>query len=259
MRMLNKVGLVTAAGSGMGKAGALRFAREGATVAVVDIDEAAAKAVCDEIKSAGGQALALHGDLRTDDFSKAIVDRTVDKFGRLDFLWNHVGTPGPSRIEGLNMDDWDFCIDLNLRSGLVTTIAAIPALRTAGGGSILFTASVSAITGSPLSPAYSVAKFGLVGLVKSLAKRYGPDNIRANAVAPGSVDTPMLRVFFARPDDPRRSNEDPEVAVKARAAAYPLRRIAVPEDVANAALFLLSDEASFISGAILPVDGALTA
>lgn len=259
MRMNGKIGLVTAAGSGMGRAGALRFAREGAAVAVADVDAAAAAKVCGEIEAAGGKALALTGDLRDDGFAKDIVSRTVAQFGRLDFLWNHVGVPGPALLEGLDMEEWDRAIDLNLRSGVVTTIEAIPALRAAGGGSILFTASVSAITGSPLSPTYSMVKFGVVGLVRSLAKRLGPDGIRTNAVAPGSVDTPMLREFFARPDDPRRSKEDPEDYIRKRADAYPLKRIAVPEDVANAALFLLSDEAAYINGAILPVDGGLTA
>lgn len=259
MRMSGKVGLVTAAGSGMGRAGAIRFAREGATVAVVDVDAQAAEKVCAEIESAGGTAMALTGDLRDDGFAKDIVASTVGRFGRLDFLWNHVGVPGPALLEGLDMAEWDRAIDLNLRSGIVTTIAAIPELRAAGGGSILFTASVSAIVGSPLSPTYSMVKFGVVGLVRSLAKRLGPDLIRTNAVAPGSVDTPMLREFFARPDDPHRSKEDPEDNIRKRADAYPMRRIAVPEDVANAALFLLSDEASFINGAVLPVDGGLTA
>lgn len=259
MRMSGKVGLVTAAGSGMGRAGAIRFAQEGARVAVVDVDGVAAAAVCDEIESLGGTALALTGDLRDDGFARDIVAKVVAKFGKLDFLWNHVGIPGPALVEGLDMAEWDRAIDLNLRSGMVTTIAAIPELRAAGGGSILFTASVSAITGSPLSPTYSMVKFGVVGLVRSLAKRLGPDSIRTNAVAPGSVDTPMLREFFARPDDPRRSQEDPEEYIKKRADAYPLRRIAVPDDVANAALFLLSDEASYINGVVLPVDGGLTA
>lgn len=259
MRLKNKVGLITAGGSGMGRAGAIRFAAEGAKVVIADINEDSANAVCKEIRAAGGEALALAADLRKDEFSKSIVADTVKKYGKLDFLWNHVGVPAPALTEGLDMAEWDLAIDLNLRTQLVTTIAAIPHLRAAGGGSVLFTASVSAITGSPLSPVYSATKFGVVGLVRALAKRHGPDNIRTNAIAPGSVDTPMLRVFFARPDDPKRSNDDPEETIKKRAAAYPLGRIATPTDIANAALFLFSDEAAYINGVLLPIDGGLTA
>lgn len=259
MRLKNKVGLITAGGSGMGRAGALRFAKEGAKIVVVDINETAANEVVQTIKAEGGDAVSLTGDLRSDAFSSGIVADAVKAFGKLDFLWNHVGIPAPAATEGLDMAEWDRAIDLNMRTQMVTTLAAIPHLRAAGGGSILFTASVSAITGSPLSPVYSLTKFGIVGLVRSLAKRHGPDNIRTNAIAPGSVDTPMLRTFFKRPDDPKRKDLDTEQFIKDRASAYPLGRIAQPEDIANAALFLFSDEACYINGVLLPIDGGIMA
>ncbi len=134
--------------------------------------------------------------------------QTARHFGGLDSVWNHVGTPGPASIEGLDWKDFDFAIDLNVRSVLVTTEAALPELRARGGGSILFTASTSGLQGSPYSPVYNIAKFGVVGLVKGLAKRYGHENIRVNAVLPGTTDTPVLRVFVARPEQPdaRRGN-----------------------------------------------------
>jgi NAD(P)-dependent dehydrogenase (short-subunit alcohol dehydrogenase family) len=259
MRMAGKVGLVTAAASGMGRAGAVRFAREGASVGVVDVDAAGAEAVVREIVAAGGKAIAIAGDLRQDAFAREIVHRTVKAFGGLDFVWNHVGTPGPASVEGIDWKDYDFAMTLNVRSVVVTTEAALPELRARGGGSILFTASTSGLVGSQFSPVYNVAKFGIVGLVKGLAKRYGHENIRINAVCPGPIDSPMLRVFVARPDSQLPAGETPETLVVKRGGQNPMRRVGQPEEVANAALFLLSDEASFVNGAALPVDGGATA
>ncbi len=259
MRLSGKIGIVTAAASGMGRAGAVRFAREGAAVAVVDIDEAGARAVADDIGRTGGKAIALSGDLRRDDFSRDIVRETVRAFGGLDFVWNHVGHPGPASIEGLDWRDFELAMDLNVRTVLVTTEAAIPELRARGGGALLYTASTSGITGSQYSPVYNIAKFGIVGVVRGLAKRYARENIRVNAVCPGPTDTPMLRVFVARPDSRVPAGETAESLVVKRAAQTPMGRPARPEEVANAALFLLSDEASYVTGVALPVDGGATA
>src|SRR5690242_18299889 len=263
MRMQNKVGIVTAAASGMGRAGALRFAREGAAVGIADIDHGRVEAVVREITGAGGRALALVGDLRQDEFARDIVRRTANAFGGLDFVWNHVGHPGPAAIEGIDMADFELAMDLNLRTILVTTEAAIPELRARGGGALLFTASTSGLVGSQFSPVYSMAKFGVVGFVRALAKRLAPDGIRVNAICPGPIDTPMLRVFVARPDQQQPPGEagpiDKEALIVRRSQQVPFRRTGKPEEIANAALFLLSDEASFVSGAALPVDGGATA
>jgi NAD(P)-dependent dehydrogenase (short-subunit alcohol dehydrogenase family) len=259
MRLENKIGIVTAAASGMGRAGALRFAKEGAAVGVVDIDQAGVDAVVQEITATGGRALGIVGDLREDAFARDIVRRTANAFGGLDFVWDHVGHPGPASIEGIDMADFEIAIDLNLRTILVTTEAAIPELRARGGGALLYTASTSGLVGSAFSPVYSMAKFGVVGFVRSLAKRLAPDKIRVNAVCPGPIDTPMLRVFVSRPDQQQPGAEDKEALVQRRAQQIPLRRTGQPQEIANAALFLLSDEASFVSGAALPVDGAATA
>jgi NAD(P)-dependent dehydrogenase (short-subunit alcohol dehydrogenase family) len=260
MRLAGKIGLVTAAASGMGRAGALRFGSEGAAVGVADIDREGVERVVDQIKAAGGRALALVGDLRDDAFARDIVRRTAREFGGLDFAWNHVGHPGPAAIEGIDMGDFALALDLNLRTVLVTTEAAIPEMRARGGGALLFTASTSGLVGSQFSPVYSMAKFGVVGFVRALAKRLAPDNIRVNAVCPGPIDTPMLRVFVARPDQQQApGDQDKEALIVRRSQQVPMRRTGKPEEIANAALFLLSDEASFVSGAALPVDGAATA
>ena len=260
MRMNGKIGIVTAAASGMGRAGAVRFAREGAHVAVVDVDARGVQQVVEEITAAGGTALGLPADLTKDEDSRRIVWDTVNRFKGLDFVWNHVGHPGPAAVEGIDMSAFDLAIDLNLRTVLLTTEAAIPEIRRRGGGALLFTASTSGLQGSSYSPVYSMCKFGVVGFVKSLALRLAKDGIRVNAVCPGPIDTPMLRVFVARPDQKSTAGMDAEELVQKRAhGSVPLGRTGRPEEIANAALFLLSDEASFITGAALPVDGGVTA
>ncbi len=260
MRLAGKIGIVTAAASGMGRAGAVRFAREGAQVAVVDVDASGVQRVVSEITAAGGAAHGIVADLMKDEDSRRIVWDTVSRFKGHDFVWNHVGHPGPAAVEGVDMSAFDLAVGLNLRTVLITTEAAIPEIRARGGGSLLFTASTSGLVGSGYSPVYSMCKFGVVGFVKSLALRLARDNIRVNAVCPGPIDTPMLRVFVARPDQKSTVGMDPEDLVLKRAhGSVPLGRTGRPEEIPNAALFLLSDEASFITGAALPVDGGVTA
>lgn len=259
MRLESKVGIVTAAASGIGRAGALRFAAEGAAVGVVDIDAGRVASLVSEIKAAGGRAVGLVADLTDDADSRRIVGETVSAFGGLDFVWNHVGHPGPAAIEGIDMAAFDTAVSLNLRTVLVTTEVALPELRARGGGSLLYTASSSGLQGSQFSPVYSAMKHGVVGLVRALAKRHARENIRVNAVCPGPVDTPMLRVFVARPDQESTRGMDAEELVRNRGGQTPMGRPGRPEEIANAALFLLSDEASFVTGAALAVDGGVTA
>src|SRR5207237_8232915 len=135
----------------------------------------------------GARAPGIAGELRAEAFARDMVRRTANGFGGLDFVWNHVGHPGPASIEGIEMADFELAIDLNLRTILVTTEAAIPELRARGGGALLYTASTSGLQGSGFSPVYSMAKFGVVGFVRALAKRLAPDHIRVNAVCPGPI------------------------------------------------------------------------
>jgi len=257
-RLFNKLGIITAAASGMGRAGATRFAAEGASVAVVDLDEQGAQRTVSEIQRAGGRAIAIAGDLRDVEFARHVVTRTVEEFGGLDFVWNHCGHPGPAAFEDMDMATFELAMELNVRTPTVITATAIPFMRKRGGGSFVFTSSGAGVVGSPFSPVYSAAKFGVVGLARALAKRYARENIRSNVVCPGAIDTPMLRAFQQRPDAPK-TNEDVEDVIARFGRQNPMGRNGRPEEIANAALFLLSDEASYVNGAVLSVDGGLTA
>jgi NAD(P)-dependent dehydrogenase (short-subunit alcohol dehydrogenase family) len=255
MRLKGKIALITAAASGIGRAAAVLFAREGATVAVADIDKGRIGDTLAEIKGAGGRGHGIPCDLTRDADSRRIVREAVEALGGLDILWNNVGHPGPGRVEGIHMDDYDMAMTLNVRSVLITTSEAIPAMRARGGGSILFTSSIAGIYGSPFSPVYSAAKFGVTGLTKSLALRLAADNIRVNCVCPAPIDTPMLDLFMGRPDVEANKHEN----LARMKQAVPLGRVGTPLEVAHAGLFLASDEASYITGVSLPVDGGYTA
>ncbi len=259
MRMQNRAGIVTAAASGMGRAGTLLLAREGAKVCVVDRDAAGAEKVAEEIRAAGGTAFAIGADLRDMAAAEDIVTQAVSQFGGIDFLWNHLGHPGPAAVEDLDWADFDLALDLNIRSQLATTIAALPHLRAREGGSVLFTASTSGMSASSFSPIYSGMKAGVIGLVRGLAKRYASQGIRVNAVCPGPFDTPMAREFVDRKDQVTTKGLDREELVKKFGSTTAMGRAGRPEEVGYAALFLLSNEASFITGAFLPVDGGLLA
>ena len=255
MRLKGKIALITAAASGIGRAAANLFAREGAAVAVADIDKGRIGDTLAEIKAAGGKAHGIPCDLTRETDCRRIVREAVEALGGLDIVWNNVGHPGPGRVEGVNMDDYDIAMSLNVRAVLVTTTEAIPAIRSRGGGSILFTSSIAGIYGSPFSPIYSAAKFGVTGLTKSLAIRLAPDKIRVNCVCPAPIDTPMLDLFMGRPDVEANKHENLERMKQ----VIPLGRIGSPMEVAQAGLFLVSDDASYITGVSLPVDGGYTA
>lgn len=259
MRLANKVGVITAAGSGMGRAGVVLFASEGARVLVVDANEEAARDTAAEIRSAGGEAQVSTGDLSDEAYARRIIAEALEHYGRIDFLWNHVGHPGPSGLEGVSASDLDFALNLNLRSVALTTSEAIPAMRRGGGGSVLFTASTSGLQGSKFSPVYSAAKFGVIGLARSLARAHAAENIRVNVVCPGATNTPMLRTFVRRPGQETAMPGDIETLVTQRSAHAPMGRAAEPIEIARAALFLISDDASYVTGVALPVDGGATA
>lgn len=251
MRMKDKLVIVTAAASGMGRAGSKLFAQEGATVAVVDIDPGRTQAVVDEIVTAGGKAKGFIADLSKTEECKRVVAESVDWLGGLDAIWAHAGIPGPSKFEEMDLQEYQLAVDLNMTSAVICAGEAAPHIRKRGGGSILFTSSVGGLVGSMMSPIYSMAKFGIVGLTMSLAQRYALDKIRVNAVCPGPTDTAMFPSFFARPGDEANKEEN----LKKLMAIVPLGRVAEPVEIAHGALWLLSDDASFVTGVALPIDG----
>jgi len=237
----------------MGRAGARRFAAEGAHVVVTDLDEAAAKETASLIESDGGSAESRQldvADLTAIDDLVAAVDRD---HGVLHVLYNHAGIPGASGLQ-MPPDQFDFAIDVNLKGAFYLAGAAVPLMERADGkGSIIFTASVSGLVGSPFSPLYSMTKGGIVLLMKSMALNLAP-KIRVNAICPGPVDTPMLPQFFGR--EPGANVAD---LMSGFMSSVPMQRPCQPEEIAAAAAFLASDDASFVTGVPLPVDGGYVA
>jgi NAD(P)-dependent dehydrogenase (short-subunit alcohol dehydrogenase family) len=255
MRLKNKLAVITAGASGMGRAACLLFAREGAKVAIVDINEAGAHGVAEEIRKAGGEAHAIRADLSNAQECRGSVSEAAEKLGGIDVFWAHAGVPGTDVVEDIDLDDYDFAMNLNIRSTYLTVGEAVKHIRKRGGGSVILTASISGLVGSMLSPLYSAGKFGVVGLGKSLSLRYGPEQIRVNVICPGLTDTPMLPGFMGR-----NASADQAAATQQRfVGMIPMGRVATPEDIAHTALFLASDESAYITGVAIPVDGGFTA
>jgi NAD(P)-dependent dehydrogenase (short-subunit alcohol dehydrogenase family) len=252
MRFTGRVAVVTAAASGMGRAVARRLAAEGAHVVVSDIDADAAAGVVKEIEAAGGSGQAEHIDVRDLAALEALYGRLDEQHGSIHILHNHVGIPGPAGLD-ISETDWQASVDINMRSAFFSVKFAMPLLRKGGKGSIIFTASTSAIVGSPFSPLYSMTKGSLTSFARSVALMGAPDNVRANVICPGPVDTPMLPTFFGR-----SAGADVSDLMSNFIALVPLGRPAQPEEVASVVAFLGSDDSSFITGVTLPIDGGLT-
>ncbi len=254
-RLNDRTALITAAGSGMGRATALRFAAEGAHVYAADIAADAASETVAQIEASGGAATALELDVTDLDAMRGAFDRIESEAGVLHALYNHAGSPGPSGLDAPE-EEWQALVDLNMKSAYYGTSYAVDLLRKAEGkGSVIFTASVSALTGSPFSPLYSMAKGGIVAMVRALALALAGDGIRCNAICPASVQTPMLRGFLDRANKGLTEEEMAEFAKQ----TIPLGRAATPEEIASVVLFLASDDSSFVTGTAIPVDGGYTA
>nr|WP_295469321.1 SDR family NAD(P)-dependent oxidoreductase [Mesorhizobium sp.] len=255
MRLSSKRAIITGAAAGMGRAGAELFAREGARVLAVDVDEAALAAAKTEWDAAGMPIDIRQADLSsTADVAQVIADG-AKVLGGVDVLWSHAGINGPSRIEGMDLALYEKTLALNLTAAVIACSEVAPIMRQAGGGSIILTSSTAGLVGSIQSPVYSATKFGLVGLAKSLALQFAPDRIRVNAVCPGPVASAMLAELAAGRGG---ISNGPEI-VERLLAAIPLGRFGEPGEIAEAALWLASDASSFVTGAAIPVDGGLTA
>jgi NAD(P)-dependent dehydrogenase (short-subunit alcohol dehydrogenase family) len=238
----------------MGEAVCRRLAGEGAYVHVADLDGDAAKRVSEQIAAAGGTARPEQVDATSVEELGALYARIGDQHGVLHAVHNQVGMPGPAGLE-VSEADWQLNMDVNVKSAFYGATLAFELLKRADGhGSVTMTASTSALVGSPFSPIYSLTKGALVSLTRALALVGAPDGIRVNVICPGSVDTPMLPTFFGR--DPGADIGD---LMKNFIDLIPLGRPAQPSEIASVIAFLASDDASFVTGVTVPVDGGLTA
>jgi NAD(P)-dependent dehydrogenase (short-subunit alcohol dehydrogenase family) len=248
-RLTNKVAIITGASSGIGRAAALLFARQGAKVVLSARGQDRLEAVADEIRAAGGAAIAVAGDVSGEVHHQALVEAATAEFGGVDIAFNNAGTTGPvGPLPALSMADWQSVLDINLTSGFLAAKYQLPALEARGGGALVFTSTFVGYTaGFPGLAAYAASKSGLVGLVQVLASEYGQKGIRVNALLPGATDTPMGRDVANTPE-----------ARQFVAGLNAFKRIAEPEEIAEAALFLCSDASSFTTGTAMLVDGGVS-
>jgi NAD(P)-dependent dehydrogenase (short-subunit alcohol dehydrogenase family) len=248
MLLEGKVAIVTGAGSGIGRASAVRFAAEGAAVVAADIRAAKAEETVAQITEQGGRAVACQVDVADSVGVARMVSTAVEAFGRLDALFNNAGTIRMGTAVDLPEADWDLVMAVNVRSVFLGAKHAVPVMAAGGGGAIVSTASVSGLAGDTASVVYSASKAAVINLTRSLAVDHAAQGIRVNCICPGAIDTPPVGRMLQDPDTRRRSER-----------AHPLGRIGEPSEIAAAAAWLLSDEASFVTGQALVVDGGLSA
>ncbi|MNJ18575.1 2,5-dichloro-2,5-cyclohexadiene-1,4-diol dehydrogenase [compost metagenome] len=246
----NKVAIITGGASGIGRVTAQLFAREGARVVIADMSDASGLALVEQIQADGGQACYEHLDVRREQDCAAVVDAVLTRFGRLDIAFNNAGIfMPPVLLEEQTLAQWQQILDVNLTGVFNCMVHELQAMK-ANGGSIINTASIAGLTGTPGAAAYCASKHGVIGLTKSAALEYGKHAIRINALCPGLVATPMTQ----GPDSGFNSK-----MIDAAVHNAPLRRQAAPEELAVMALWLASDKSSYVTGAHFVVDGGATA
>lgn len=248
MRLTGKVALITGGARGQGAEEARLFAREGAKVVIADVLDTDGEQVAAEIGEAGQDAIYIHLDVTQESEWRQAIQTAVSTFGKLDVLVNNAGIWRRNTIENTPEEEWDLIHDVNAKGVFLGTKLAIPEMRKAGGGSIINISSTAGLVGSPRSPAYSASKGAVRLFTKSTALQYGAEGIRANSIHPGQIDTPMGDQVW--PDANARTE---------MASQRPIQRIGVPQDIAYGALYLASDESSFVTGAELAIDGGQSA
>lgn len=253
MRLNGKVTVITGAGSGQGRAAAQIFAKEGSKIVACDWKPELGDETTTLIKRDGGSAIFVKCDVSSSAEVKNVIDTAIKTYGRIDVLYNNAGVGFSSPLsmgDILNTpeDDWDRVVAINLKSMYLTCKFTIPEMLKTGGGSIVNTASIAAMIGSEAAHAYTAAKGGMIALSRALAVEFGPKNIRVNCICPGAIDTPMIAPVV----DPLKKSGQPFMT-------SPIRRLGTPEDIAYCALYLASDESSFVTGTTFVVDGGYTA
>jgi NAD(P)-dependent dehydrogenase (short-subunit alcohol dehydrogenase family) len=246
--LTGKQALITGAASGIGRATALLFAREGAAVAVVDVDEVGGWAVVQRIADEGGRAIFVRCDVTQVVDCQRAVQQTVSELGGLDILFNNAGIIRRASVLEASEEEWDRVMAVNVKSVFLLSKYVIPVMAQAGGGVIINTASGWGLVGGRKAVSYCASKGAVVNMTRAMALDHGEQNIRVNCICPGDTDTPMLR-------DEARQLGEPDEHFLAEAADRPLQRIGRPEDIAQAALYLASDASSFVTGTTLVVDG----
>ncbi|MFC1574560.1 SDR family NAD(P)-dependent oxidoreductase [Gemmatimonadota bacterium] len=248
MKLDGKVALITGGNSGIGRATAALLAQEGAAVVLTGRNRDRGEQVAEAINEAGGRAMFIRSDVRFAEDCRQVVDRTLERFGRIDILFNNAGVLYAGTVTECTEEEWDDTIDSSLKGAFLMSKYALPSMIERGSGSIIHTSSGWGILGGARAAAYCAAKGGLVVMTKAMAIDHGPHGIRVNCVCPGDVDTPML------PDDAKKRGLSWEDYM-AGASDRPLGRVGTPEEIARAVLFLASDDSSFITGEALVVDG----
>jgi len=244
-----KVAIVTGATSGLGRAAALLFAQEGASVVAGGRRETELQSLVAEIGTTGGAAEAVPGDVRQEDVAAALVERAMARFGRLDIGFNNAGVfAGVGPTTGVALADWTEALDVNLTGAFLGAKHQIPRILDAGGGSVIFTGGYLGTSfGFPATAAYATSKAALVGLTQSLAVEFGPQRVRVNVLIPGAIDSPSFRAVHPTPE-----------RVAFFAGMHALKRVASPEEIAQTALYLASDASGFTTGSVLFADGGLS-
>ena len=244
-RLKDKIAVITGSGMGLGQEMALLFNREGARVVIFDINETAGRETVRQIREQGGKAIFVRGDVSNPDDATKLIDDAVDAYGRVDILVNNAGVQVEKNVPDTTEAEWDNVLGVNLKGTFLCSKAAIPEMRRQGGGSIICISSISGLTGQPNQASYNASKHGVIGLVRCMAYDHAQENVRVNAICPGSMNTPMAANI-------------PEEHLAPYRKASLLERFAEPIEVAYAALYLASDESSYVTGSVMVVDGGST-